>query len=250
MVTEEHIQGHWQRIWLRAPGFEDGTTRVHWMQAGDLYADVRIPLDRPDLGTARCLADLDPEALAVLTDAEGFAGRTVIENSTCTWARDINWHGETSETDAGKLWFRDDGDLIEDGVHADYAERWTRRASSPAEGMHLSSAQGETAFLIRVADWFVFGLGSAAAPSSATCLADLERGKTDLDAVRALFDRVHCVGKWTGETGRAVLATNPFLEGRACLRKAGDTIVFEHATFDGATRDIHLERVGSSRAVA
>ena len=44
MIDSSDVQAHWRRLWIRAPGFEDADTRVHWMQCGALYADIRVPL--------------------------------------------------------------------------------------------------------------------------------------------------------------------------------------------------------------
>jgi len=93
MITGGDLQGHWRRDWIKAPGFEDNTTRVHWMQAGEIFVDLRVPLERPDLAGATALADLGPSTLLALTKAEGFAGRIEVVDSNCTWHRAINWHG-------------------------------------------------------------------------------------------------------------------------------------------------------------
>ena len=47
MITLADVQGHWRRDWLKAPGFSDTTTHVHWMQCGTLFADM----DSSDDGT-------------------------------------------------------------------------------------------------------------------------------------------------------------------------------------------------------
>ena len=138
MITTDDIQGHWQRLWLEAPGFKDKTTRVHWMQAGDIYADVRVPLERPDVSGLNSLADLPARDLHILAQAEGFAGHTKVENSVCTWERTINWHGATDAIDAGELSFDTAGRLIEAGVHANYTELWERWPAGHIEGLELS----------------------------------------------------------------------------------------------------------------
>lgn len=219
MITQADIQGHWRRDWLRAPGFEDPTTRVHWLQAGEVYADLRLPLERPELGQARALAELPEAALEALAKAEGFAGTTEVTDSICTWTRAINWHGATDEVDAGKLWFDDQGGLIEDGVHAEYRELWQRVAEGPALGQQLSGL-GLTAFLVTVGDAFVLGIGLPDAPAAA---------KHDV-----LFERVHALGHWVGETGMADLSTNPFQEGMPVLKRRQDGILWHRRRFDGS----------------
>jgi len=245
VVREGDIQGHWARRWLRAPGFEDATTRVHWMQAGGVYADVRVPLERPDLGQARCLAEMSTAALAELLSAEGFAGTTEVADSVCTWTRHINWHGATEDVDAGRLSFDAAGDLIEDGVHADYAELWTRPAQSPCEGVQLSGSD-MTAYLVSVGDQFVFGLGTPNAPPTDALQNALAAGERPDAALADVFDRVHIYGRWQGAHGIAELATNPFLEGLRVLTSGPDGVVFHHIAYDGAVSEIPLVSVSQA----
>lgn len=220
------------------------------MQAGGLYADVRIPMDRPELDDARCLADLPPDALAILGEAEGFAGSTRVQDSVFVWDRHLNWHGLTEEADAGRLSFDSGGDLLEDGVDADYAELWTRRAEAPAMADVLFSETGQTAYLLTVGTRFVFGIGTPDAPPSAEVLGGLERGRVDSVALSALFDRVHMLGTWRGPLGVADLATNPFLEGTVCLSRAEDTLRYSHIDFTGQQIDISLKSAAPSTAIA
>ena len=124
MITQADIQGHWVRNWIKAPGFEDHSTRVHWMQAGGLYADIRIPADRPDLSGASSLSALSPDHLLSLGQAEGFAGHVTLDGDHCTWEREINFHGTPDSLDVGAIHFDAQGSMIETGVHADYSELW------------------------------------------------------------------------------------------------------------------------------
>lgn len=240
MIGLDDIQGHWRRRWLRAPGFEDSTTRVHWMQAGDVYADVRIPLDRPDLGGATRLSDLSAAALVSLLAAEGFAGRATVEGGVCTWARHINWHGATSDIDAGRLSFESDGDLIEDGIYADYAERWTRPSAVPRTGQRYKG-QDCLGYLVTVGGDFVFGLGRVDAPGSQDVMDALERGDVWSDGLADLFERVHVLGRWQEETGVTVLCTNPFAEGLPCLFRTGKGLRVQWPDWHGSLRELTLE---------
>ncbi|MDF1728619.1 MAG: hypothetical protein P1U53_12810, partial [Sulfitobacter sp.] len=109
MITQGDLQGHWRRDWIKAPGFEDHTTRVHWLQAGALFADLRIPLERPDISGHAALADLSSAALRRLMQAEGFAGHITVDKSKCTWHREINWHGVPGQADVGLMSFDETG---------------------------------------------------------------------------------------------------------------------------------------------
>lgn len=211
------LQGHWRRNWIRAPGFEDTTTRVHWLQAGRWCADIRVPFDRPEPGAATCLAGMPPADLAALLAAEGFAGHVTLDADICTWTRERNWRGFPCTVDAGRLWFDDAGLLIEDGVHADYREEW-QCVETPA----LSAfAIGEEGFLLSNATTFLLALGDRVTPTTGPLVAALRDGTASAGDAAAAFASVYVLGHWEGGAGIADLSTQPFAEGRAVLTRDG-----------------------------
>ena len=217
MISEATLQGHWQRNWLRAPGFEDSTTRVHWVQAGQWCADIRVQLVRPSLATG-ALAAMAPAELAVLLSAEGFAGRTTLEGDICTWHRDWNWRGFPCPVDAGTLWFDPEGRLIEDGVHADYREEWQAVPGGHWTALAFEGA-GAEGLLIANETQFLLGLGQRNAPALSGLAAALLDGLLPLAAAEAAFASVYVIGHWQGRTGVADLSTQPFCEGQAVLQR-------------------------------
>lgn len=240
MITPDDLQGEWRRDWLKAPGLEDHETAVHWMQAGRLYADIRIPADRPDIGGARALAELPDAVLRDLMRAEGFAGVITVENDICTWAREINWHGRPVAVDAGHIAFDGGPDrLIETGAGADYAERWHRADTGPGHALRLR-ADRAVAYLVTVGARFIFGVGDTGAASSDAVIRALGHGRRDAD-LRRLFGHIFVLGHWDRGRGIADLATNPYIEGQAILTCRAAMDITWHATgFDGAKRDIAL----------
>lgn len=242
MIGVDDLQGRWRRDWLRAPGLEDSATAVHWLQAGALYADIRIPADRPDVAGAAALADLPDAALLALLRAEGFAGTIAVADDVCVWTRAINWHGRPEGEDAGQLSFGGPDRLIETGVHADYAEQWRREAAGPvaAQRFAVGGAQG---FLVTVGDRFAFAMGRpGAAPSRPAVDALRESRRTP--ALGRLFDGFHAFGRWEGAAGVVELATDPLREGRAVLRRdgggGGGGTVWEAVDFEGRVRPVAL----------
>ncbi|MYM56304.1 hypothetical protein [Thalassovita mangrovi] len=238
MITEADLQAHWRRDWIKAPGFEDATTRVHWMQCGALYADLRIPADRPDLSGAAALADLDPPALRVLMQAEGFAGTITVADSICTWDRLINWHGVPDGVDSGLMFFDDKGGLIEDGVDAEYRELWQRMPDAPSEAFRVT-CDGMEGVLVSSGTGFLFGLGVPGAPSTKPLIAALEEGRVPAGLTEH-FGTVYALGHWDGDDGIADLCTNPFLETRPVLRRSGQGITFETVDFNGQENSFAL----------
>lgn len=243
MITESEIQGHWVRNWIKAPGFEDRTTRVHWMQAGADFADVRIPLERPDTHDARCLADLEASALLALAQSEGFAGHVTLSGNQCTWHREINWHGTTDTLDVGAISFDENGKMIEAGVLAEYTELWEQRAEEKTGSIRF----GDDVYsgVLVFADGFgVVGIGRRTKPATHGTLNSLEAGVVS-DETRGLFDGLHATCTISEETATAILATDPFTEGNAILTICKDSVHWHQRGFDGncATRDLQIETV-------
>lgn len=243
MITQD-LQGHWRRNWLRAPGVEDSTTRVHWVQAGQWCADIRVPLIRPRVGTAGSLSALSGPDLEVLLSAGGFAGRTTLAGDVCTWHREWNWRGFPCPVDTGALWFDDHGHLIEDGVHADYREEWQRVPGGPltvwtmetdgADGMMLGNDTG-----------FVLALGQRGAPAWPTLAQALRDGDAAPADAEPAFASVYLMGHWDGGQGIADLSTQPFCEGRAVLTCDEGSAKLTLPDFHGAivTRALHLSHL-------
>ncbi|MEL6573217.1 MAG: hypothetical protein AAFQ64_16260 [Pseudomonadota bacterium] len=206
MITTDDLQGHWRRRWIKALGFEDTTTRVHWLQAGDHYVDLRIPQDQPRPDGARCLADLSDRALAQLGQAEGFAGSIDVVENVCTWQREINWQGPPDGNDIGKLWRHESGDLMEDGVEADYQEAWEK---IPTDGLTAYPIVMRDAFgaVISGAETFLVGLGPKPPKKPAT--------------LPEMFESVFALGTWADGRGAITLCTDPFCIGGILTCRSG-----------------------------
>lgn len=231
MITQSDLQGHWQRDWIKAPGFEDHTTRVHWMQAGALFADLRIPLVRPNVQDLSCLGDLPLPALKPLLAAEGFAGQIGVENSQCTWHRRVNWQGVPGQPDVGLMSFDAQGGLIEDGVHAEYRELWQQMPQPQLRAVAVRSDE-MTGVLIENDDVFLLGIGPHPEGSSEALQMALDDGTAQAADLCRQFESAYVMGTWDGPLGIARLSTNPLHEGQVALeRNAGFT--WHALAFDG-----------------
>lgn len=219
MIEEAALRGWWRRKWLRAPGVEDRTTRVHWTQSERIYVDLRAPAIEADLSGARRLVDLDDATLLCVLEGEGFAGEIELEGDVCTWRRRINWRGRTDQIDAGRLRFGEDGDLYEDGVHLDYRERWAAESADALVGRTFL-AGGMEAFLVSSDRRFAFGAGRPDAPIIEPVVEALKAGRRP-DGYGDVFLSEYVVGRWDGAFGVADLSTNPLRAGKAVLRRDG-----------------------------
>lgn len=237
MIGAADLSGHWQRAWIEAPDLSDGTTRVHWLQAGDgVFADIRIPANRPDVSGATCLAQLPQPVLAELLRAEGFAGTIAVSDSVCTWHRRLNLHGHPAPVDAGLMHRAPDGGLYEDGVHARYRELWHRQPAAPFRAaLHASAAR--TVIAVFNETRFLVASEPAPHPAIARHRDALRRGEADARAARAAFAGQYTLGLWQGADGIATLSTNPFAETRPALSRTKAGLVWHETLFEGGTRD-------------
>ena len=233
------VQGHWVRDWIKAPGFEDHTTRVHWMQAGLDFADIRVPLDRPELGAARCLAELDASALLALAQAEGFAGHVALDGANCTWHREINWHGTPEAPDIGAISFDTQGRMIEAGVLAEYTELWEQHAKAATAALRFGDG-AYSGLLVTSGDVGVLGIGRKAKPASKPILDALEAGDVPEDA-QLLFDGIHALCTINADAVIATLATTPFVEGTVILTLDDTAVTWHQTGFDGAQTERCLQ---------
>lgn len=234
MITQDHLQGHWQRDWIKAPGFSDHTTRVHWMQAGAVFADLRIPLDRPDLAGFACLGDVPHPALAQLLTSEGFAGRITVEHSKCTWHRSINWQGVPGQPDVGLMSFDGAGGLIEEGVLATYTELWQQVPQSPLRGSRLRNG-GLSGVLIENDDVFMLGIGAPPGGSTEALQNALRSGTALTADLMRCFESEYVMGRWDGPLGVAQLSTHPLHEGQVAVERSTTGMIWHALAFDGGT---------------
>lgn len=87
-------QGVWRRTVLRgADGAEDTTTKVYWLQTARHHVDIRVPPERPSLGGATSLAELNREQLNGLALQQGFGGVTEVKGDVCQWTRQVSLIG-------------------------------------------------------------------------------------------------------------------------------------------------------------
>jgi len=236
---QDDIQGHWIRDWIKAPGFEDHTTRVHWAQVGPDYADVRVPIDRPDLARADALDGLAASDLLTLVRAEGFAGHVTLDGTQCTWHREISFHGTPGTPDVGTISFDPQGRMIEIGVHADYTELWDRRSGTGSRAIRCSG-DGYYGLVVTIGEACVVGIGRRNAPATAPLVAALRAGRVP-DGIADMFDGLHAVGHWSDREFVADLATQPFAEGRIALTLEDGGVIWHRIGFDGASTDIPLQ---------
>ena len=152
-AVPECYVGLWQRRLLRDAHGDDMSTQVFWLQTGTLYADVRIPVDRA--------------GAAGLARQQGFAGVLEAQDNLLTWRHWLDFQLPSAHQDVGRVHFTGPDTLIEDGVHADYEERWERigpashdRAAFALQTEHLTdgSSRRRAGVFVLVGAHFMFAL--------------------------------------------------------------------------------------------
>ena len=119
------FRGLWRRRVLKTADLVDSETTVYWLQAGSIYADIRVPANRP-----RCdsLDDASTGTLRGLAQQQGFAGNLQAEGNLLTWHRWLDYQPPTPVADVGRVHFENEV-LIENGALASYMEEWIRVAA-------------------------------------------------------------------------------------------------------------------------
>ncbi len=213
-VPEAYV-GLWQRTLLRAPGVEDTTTRVYWLQTPSWHADIRVPADRPVLSDRDGLAALTPEEMRALARQQGFAGITEVEGELCRWHRRLDYQPPSGFNDIGRMQFEGPDRLLEYGVEQDYFEIWERvPGSGESEVLEHDDPNGRPAVLLSLGPWVMFVRARSAAPGRATGLVELVAAADDPRRV-ALLDFEISFGRrdGAGKAWRTELSTLPWLEG-------------------------------------
>lgn len=214
-VTRGDI-GHrnWRRLAMAVPGtVVDTSTEVQWLQAGELFIDLRTPAGMPAV-TGRALGELTRADLLALCGQQAFAGRLLHDGAEWTWCREVDLHPADPLPDRGRLHLAD-GILVETGIGRDYFEDWAAGAPQPS-GVELALCDdtGRPGLLLRVGEHFgyVRGRATGIAPTPGVALRDAV-ARADLESARALMDLEISLG--TVEDGRWVIArsTLPFRVG-------------------------------------
>lgn len=215
-MRKQHLEifdtgGLWRRSWLRTPDSEDNSTCVLWMQGKQLHVDMRLPAAANELKHAPSLSALNADQLRLLARAEGFAGRTTVKDSVCTWTRHINLQGPLKGIDTGRLRWTPDG-LLESGIHTQYQELWQRVDSVVPQARVMTNSHGQTLIILWTTTRFALGHGwhertihTRSLPEHvAYALACFNKA-----ILARAFDQEFCVGRIEGEHGIIEHSTQP-----------------------------------------
>ncbi|QIV80511.1 allophanate hydrolase [Mycolicibacterium frederiksbergense] len=204
----------WRRLAMAVPGaVVDTTTEVQWLQAGELYIDLRTPAGMAEI-TGRALDELTREDLLALCEQQAFAGRLEDDGAEWTWWREVDLHPADPLPDRGGLHLID-GILVETGIGRDYFEDWAAETHE-VSGLELAlhDDTGRPGLLLRVGAHFGYVRGRAAgiAPAPGMSLRDAV-ACADLESARALLDLEVSLGTVEDDRWLISRSTLPFRVG-------------------------------------
>jgi hypothetical protein len=221
----EWLRGLWRRRSIaHSDGRLDTTTTVYWLQTDSIFADIRIPAERPALSGRAGFAALDAGEQRALARQSGFAGWTELRGDRCRWHRSIDFQPPSGVPDEGRL-IRGDGVLIEEGIHEPYIEIWEPVECGPGPIAALAMPEAAGADVVVVCgDAFLAVRDRPVALAPAASLEALVAAAgADQARVAALLDCEIAFGAQRG--GRMPweirLCTVPFREGRELATGVG-----------------------------
>jgi hypothetical protein len=217
----------WRRDYLfSTEEGEDTSTRVYWIQSGLLFADLRVPANRPDFSGVNSLADCSDEQVRWLASQKGFAGWLDVsgDRDLFHWHRVLDYQPDSSVEDIGRMSVQD-GYVLEEGLDSDFREHWVR--ISPDHPEHRAYVLGQVTgpdgstvswcgYLICVGEYFMLAIDRREALPRSESLLSLYQG--DYPRLRREgLDMEISFGLIEGERGdyQVTLSTHPFREG--CL---------------------------------
>jgi len=219
-MRSDFLTGLWRRLAIEYPdGSGDTTSEVYWLQAGDLYADLRIPAGRPQLPEPEQGSDVPVNDLHQLAEQQGFAGNIRLQGEQCTWYRWLDYQPVSATPDEGRL-YGNGRMLVEYGIHQPYIEHWWHedRGRDGYVGFRL---QGSTAgVLLVVGEHFMRAVGQPYGVDGGT---DSHGESAALPDCEISFGRRH----GNAEEWLILRSTKPWLEGKR-LFAGGDPLWGEY----------------------
>ena len=208
------VRGVWRRNSMHEEsGLIDDTTQVFWVQTPTLFADFRIPADRPDTAGKTSLADYDDNELLQLAHQEGFAGSLRVDGQICRWQRSIDYQPVQPWLDEAAM-FREGDKLIEIGIHDNYLENYTLVDDGDSRFLALNCPEDRRPLVV-IGSRFLFArdrtldLPDGAELTYLVAEAEPEKKRALLDCEFSLGQGLDGDDSW-----RINLSTLPFREGQ------------------------------------
>lgn len=130
------MRGLWTRDWIEVRGVRSSQFAVTYLQTPSLFADMRLPIQRPSFSHAASFADLTDDELLLLAKQRGFTGPVSAVGDTITWQHEIDFQPPNGTPDIGRVQRIGPTQMYEHALDSSYVESWR------------SVASGDDAFLV------------------------------------------------------------------------------------------------------
>lgn len=216
--------GAYVGLWRQLPSSGAASARAYWMQTYSLFAQLRIPTERPEFEPVSTLSELSDESLLWLARQEGFAGRSVFEGARVQRERALSFQRPFGP-DSARV-FLTGGVLVEEGIDGDYVDQWRTIADCATDDLVAlelvkdCESNGRNAaragLLLVVGDYFIYAMERRPVFTSDEPLAALVERASGREEKAALLDCEISFGRRRGSRipWEIELSTLPFREGR------------------------------------
>lgn len=221
------LVGLWRRRSLVDAHGCDRSTEVYWLQTHSLYADLRLPANRPGFSGCAGIHDLDYPQIDWLARQQGFAGRLLLDGDIATWVRELDYQPPGLDRDVGRL-DRRATTMFEYGVVRAYTEKWVREPGPADQVLALALTDDSTqcflpprkGMVVVVGDHFMHARGRRVSLPPGTTLASLLQDSGDDTASASLL--LDCVIDYGCRHGgqrpwQIQRSTQPWREGSSLL---------------------------------
>jgi hypothetical protein len=224
----------WTREWIERGGKRSDLFDVHYLQTPSVFADVRIPRNRPAFAHATSFADLSDADLLVLARQRGFAGFATAAGAVATWHHEIDFQPPDSAVDVGRLERVDDTHMLEHALDSSYVESWhsTNEGDGRFLALRVERSERLDRLLLIAGDEFLYVRNRERDLPVAESLDSLIIAtRATRSQIIAYVDCEFSVGRVRGGTGpwEIQYSTLPWREGRHLA------FVDDIAVSDGAT---------------
>jgi len=214
------MRGVWTRDWLEVSGVRSSGFAVHYLQTPSLFADVRVPIQRPSFSQATSFADLSDADLLLLAGQRGFTGHVTAVDDTITWHHEIDFQPPDGTSDIGRVERLGPTQMYEHALDSSYVESWRSLSSGDDTFLALRLERGSRLdqMLVVVGDYFIYVRNRSEDLPVASSLDSLIRAThATRQQVIAYLDCEFSIGRVQG--GRLPweiqASTLPWREGRA-----------------------------------
>lgn len=217
--------GGYVGLWRRLPSPGALGAHAYWMQTYSLFAQLRIPAQRPAFAPVTRLTELDAQQLLWLSRQEGFAGRALFEGKRLQRERILSFQPPTGP-DLAHV-FLSGGLLVEEGIEKDYVDEWQTIADCATDDLAAleliedceidGRRPARAGLLLVVGDYFLFAMERRPPIDGTESLPARVQRAPGREEKAALLDCEISFGRRRGSRTpwEIRLSTLPFREGRA-----------------------------------